>query len=146
MTERVRAHHETAADAPRLREQRGEDRPALVLGERDVVLVEEMIVQPAGVEAEVIGLEPRVPHLVVAPAHLRELDAEAERPPHPPGIGPREPTRSRSAARVEGNASCPHGISEGTRHSRRSHSAHGVRAPESTAAPYTMMTGAPGYV
>jgi hypothetical protein len=71
--------HQPAADPPGLGEERGEHGPALVLGQRDVVLVQEVVVAPGGVEAEAVGLEPGLPHLGIRAAHLGHLDSKAQR-------------------------------------------------------------------
>ena len=52
----------------------------------------------------------------------------------PPGVSPRAATHSRSASRVEGNASVSHGISEGLSHSSASFSAQVVNSPPATRA------------
>jgi hypothetical protein len=83
VAEGVRRHHEPAPDAPGLDEERGEQRPALVLRARRVVLVHQVVVDPGGVEAEAVGLEPRLAHLGVRALHLRHLDSEPQPPPHP---------------------------------------------------------------
>ena len=79
MAEGVGRHHQPAANPPGLREERGEDGPALVLGQRDVVLIQEVVVAPGGVEAEAVGLEPGLPHLGIRAAHLGHLDSKAQR-------------------------------------------------------------------
>ncbi len=63
----------------------------------------------------------------------------------PAGVSPRSATHSRSASRVEGNASAFHGISDGFRHSSTSFSAQAVNVPPVTRALYTTITGAAGY-
>jgi hypothetical protein len=78
MPERVGRHHQPAANPARLDEQRGQHRPPLVLGQRDVVLVQEVIVEPSRVETEAVGLQPRLAHLAVRAAHLGDLDPEAK--------------------------------------------------------------------
>ena len=78
MTKGVRGDHEAATDPARLDEQRRQDGPPLLFGQRHVVLIQEVVVQPPGVEAQPIRFHPRVADLRVRPAHLGGFDAEAE--------------------------------------------------------------------
>ena len=65
---------------------------------------------------------------------LVELEVWAENQKGEKVVSPRAATHSRSASRVEGNASAGHGISDGLTHSSTSFSAHGVSAPPVTRA------------
>jgi hypothetical protein len=79
MAKGIRRDHEPATNAPGLGQEGGQHGPALVLGQRDVVLVQEVIVGPGGVEAEAVCLEPGLLHLGIRAAHLGHLDSKPQR-------------------------------------------------------------------